>query len=157
MKINLVINNIDSSLKDYANISPVLDKNGFNKGDIHNLDWCADDAAVTHLIADDVLSRFAFPEIVGILNNWIRKLCLKGIITVRGIDFEEVARALILEQINVHEAAKLIYGEQKESFDIRCSSLSILDLVGYLEQSGLTITRKVFDGFHYTVEAQRNK
>lgn len=155
MKINLVINNENGSLKNYANISPVLDKNGFNKGNIHNLDWCADDSSVTHLIADDVLSRFAFPEINSILTNWIRKLAIKGIITIRGIDFEEVARALVLEQINVQDAAKLIYGEQTSSIDIRCSSMSILDLISYLEQFGLLITLKMFDGFHYTVEAQR--
>ena len=155
MKINLVINNENSALKGYANISPLLDKKGFNKGNVHNLDWVADPASVTHLIADDVLSRFTFPEIDGILQNWLGKLALNGSITLRGIDFEEVARALILEQISIQEAAKLIYGDQKSPEDIRCSSMSILDVVAYLEQHGLQITRKVFEGYQYTVEAVR--
>lgn len=155
MKINLVINNENAAIKNYTNISPILDTKGFNKGNVHNLDWVADNASVTHLIADDVLSRFTFPEVNGILQNWLSKIALNGSITIRGIDFEEVARALVLEQVTIQEAAKLIYGDQKGPEDIRCSSMSILDIVAYLEQYGLQITRKIFEGYQYTVEATR--
>ncbi len=155
MKINLVINNPAASLKGYANVSPILNTHGFNTGQVHNLDWMADDSSCEELIADDVLSRFTFGEANPILKNWIKKLKINGSIILRGVDFEEVCRALILEQLGIREAAELLWGTQKDANDVRVSSMSVLDVIAYFEQSGLQVTRKIFDGYYYSVTATR--
>ncbi len=155
MKFNLILTDSNKCIKDYVNLSPYNDKDGLNQGQINNLDWVCDAGSIEHLIADDILSHFRFPAIADILKNWISKLKVSGKITFRGIDFEEVSRALVLEKMNTLEASKLIWGEQSDIYDVKQSGLSIIDLIEYLEQFGLKVTKKVFEGYKYTVEAVR--
>lgn len=155
MKINLLINNPKGCIKNYVNIDPFGDTEGRNKGDVSNLDWVADQGGVSHLVAHDILPYFSFPRIFAILNNWISKLALNGKITISGVDFEEVARDLILEKLTTVEAAKLLWGSQESELEIKKSSLTILEVKDFLTKAGLRIETAVFDGYNYSIEASR--
>jgi hypothetical protein len=156
MKVNLLLGNPKGCVAHFANIDPLADGNdGRNKGDISTLDWLCDTAGLEHLIADDILPYFPFPKINDILKNWISKIALGGKITIKGVDFEEVCRALTLEKITLMEASKLLWGEQKDIWDVKKSGVSILELVGYLEDAGLKVSKKVFEDYIFCVEAIR--
>lgn len=156
MKIQLLLDAPNSDLKGFVVIDSFADgKDNRNKGDVTNLDWACDTASVEELVADDILPYFPFPKTDEILRNWISKLAVNGKITLRGVDFEEVCRALILGQISIMEAQKLLWGEQDKQWNIKKSGFSILDIIGYLEQIGLKVTKKLFENHYFTVEAMR--
>ena len=158
MKVNLLLDNPNGAIKGYCNIDPLCNgSDGRNKGDITNLDWAFDGGELEHIIINDILSYFPFPELNKILTNWIQKLAINGVITIRGVDFEEVCRGLTLGILNIKDASIMIYGHQQKGWDVRKSSLSILEVIKYLETmvAGLKITKKILDNYSYVVEAQR--
>jgi sporulation protein YlmC with PRC-barrel domain len=156
MKANLLIDNKDGMLKGWANIDPCGDnKDGRNVGPLDNLDWAFDKGELEELLVDNILNKFRFPHLHIVLSNWSSKLAIGGKITIRDVDFEEVARLLLLEKITLQQACVLLWGEQSKDSTVKQCGLSTLEMVKLLEKLGLKITKKIIDGYDFVIEAIR--
>ena len=158
MKANLLLNNKKSKRSGYLNIDPFCEVSDtqYIRGDVSNLDALVDDGSLLELLAHNILEYFPHVMHTHILLNWLKKVGLNGYISIVTTDFEMVCNALTSNQISPNQAQILLWGEQKEQWELKKGCVSFFGIVDFLESRGFKITKKRFgDDFKAIVVAQR--
>ena len=139
----------------FTNIHPDREDESTLKGSITNLDWVAEDAEVTQLMAVDVIDFLQPQEIEDSILHWCGKLRHGGKIFIGGLDLTEAARLVHLRRINLDDANKLIFGTHSSPSDHRKSAMTMRTVEEILVQNGLKIQQSHFVKAQYCVEAMR--
>lgn len=148
MKIQITID--DKPMSGYLYISP---KNGQN---LYNLDNILSDNECLEIWADKILDYIPLDKIQIFVTQLLKKLRHGGKIILGGTDIYEVSKQLMNGKINTQDCNIIMYGSQKSTWDIKRSSLTLVDLSDLLVQLGLRITKKRIAGIEMIVEAIRD-
>lgn len=153
MKLNL-LRNSNRVMSGHLNVDILPGENKV-QGDIANLDPLVDNASCTDIVARNVLEYVPHPEIVNILNHWISKLRHGGKLTIVTTDLRSIAKSIIRDALEPSDYLSLLYGEQRNAFDIKRSILTLGTLSALLESAQLKITNKSMDSFEFSITAER--
>lgn len=124
----------------------------YKQGDISSLEWLTEDNTVNEIIALDCLEYLPANIIQSALLNWAKKLMVGGILKILIPDCHAVARAFSQGQLNLHEYCQLMFGTQQNN-DNRLSAIDAVTLFNMLQETGLTISSKRYEGMALYVEA----
>jgi hypothetical protein len=100
----------------------------------------------------DVLEYYPPDKSEDILNEWVRKLGHKGILTIGIIDSYAIARGLATYKLDIDQFNLFLYGEGE---NLRKASFIVSQIADYLESKGLTILKKRIADYRAVIEAQR--
>lgn len=154
MKLNLGCG--DDIRSGYINIDRVprnqLLTEIYKQGDISSLDWLTEDNTVNEIVALDCLEYLPTNMTKQALANWSQKLSPGGILKVLVPDCHAAARAFTQGQFSLKEYSQVILGTQ-EGDDNRLSLVDATTLLSILQESGLTISLKRYEGVAIYVEA----
>ncbi|KKN58712.1 hypothetical protein LCGC14_0549480 [marine sediment metagenome] len=154
MKINLGCGNDIRS--GYINVDRIpqgknpLDT--YRQGDIGSLDWLTEDATVDEIVALDCLEYLPINLIKQALTNWAQKLSSGGTLKILVPDCHAIAKSFSQGQFNLQEYSQMILGTQ-EGNDNRLSVIDAATLLSTLQEIGLTISLKRYEGVAIYVEA----
>ncbi len=126
----------------------------YRQGDIQSLDWIVEDNTVDEIIAIDCVEYLPKNAIESSIVNWISKLANGGIIKILVPDCHAIAKSFSQGQFNLAEYSQMIFGNQ-DGQDDRLSVIDAATLLGILNDAGLTITLKRYEGVAIYVEATR--
>jgi len=126
----------------------------FKLGDMQTLDWLTEDGTVNEIVAIDCLEYIPFELILQTLKNWTNKLIKGGILKILVPDCHLVAKSFYLGQFNLNEFSQIIFGTQKEN-DTRLCVIDTNTLLNILENLGLSIILKRYEGIAIYVEAEK--
>lgn len=157
MKINLLLDNPTGTINGYKNIDPLA--NGTDErivGDIHNLDWLADNSECEEIIAKNILEYYATELNATILTAWIKKIRRGGRFVFEQLDLDAVCEAYVRNDITFAKMRELLFGEQNKSWNMKKSALTIQILTNFLEGSGFTIQLKRFENLSFCIVATRD-
>jgi predicted SAM-dependent methyltransferase len=124
----------------------------YRQGDIQTLDWLTEYETVNEILAIDCLEYLPIKAIRRTLTNWSQKLVAGGILKILVPDCYAIAKAFSQGQFNLSEYSQMIFGTQ-EGVDSRISVIDAMTLVDLLQEIGLTITLKRYEGVAIYVEA----
>lgn len=124
----------------------------YRQGDIGSLDWLAEDNTVNEIIALDCLEYLPANAVKQALINWVQKLTAKGTLKILVPDCHAVAKAFAQGQFNLQEYSRITFGTQ-EGNDNRLSIIDAATLFSTLQEIGLTISLKRYEGIAIYVEA----
>lgn len=140
----------------YINIDDVPpteeNKDVYKQGSFESLDWLCEDDTVQEIIIKDSIGRIPLNALEGVLQNWAQKLQTNGVLKIMVPDAHLVAQMFFQDQISLAEYQGVILGTQYNNMQMR----SLLDapmLMTLLEQAGLSVTIKRYDGLCLYVEA----
>lgn len=140
----------------YVNIDDVPstkeNEDVYKQGSFESLDWLCEDGTVEEIIIKDSICRIPLNSLEGVVQNWAQKLQPSGVLKIMTPDAYLVAQMFFQDQISLTEYQGTILGTQYSKIQMR----SILDaptLIGLLEQAGLSVTTKRYDGLYFYVEA----
>ena len=157
MKLNLGCGQ-DLRTSGYLNIdkypSTNLPREVYQQGDIQSLDWIVEDNTVEEIIALDCIEYLPINVIKLALLNWAAKLCQNGILKILMPDCFAVAKAFAQGQFNLDEYLQITFGKQ-ENDDNRLSAMDMITLCNILNEAGLTITLKRYEGVAIYIEATK--
>jgi len=142
MKVNLTLD-AQNTLNGYENINLV------EMGTYDLTAVC--DAEAKEILANNVLQTCIYPKLKEVLALWIKKLRLGGKLVVCGIEGYSVAAKYNSMEISLEDFNKLIYGNHSVSV-VNCE-----EVVDWLIELGLTITKKKIQGISFVVEGERNE
>jgi len=126
----------------------------YKQGDVESLDWLATDGSVDEIVALDCLEYLPIASMKPAITNWIQKLNSGGILKIMVPDCHAVAQAFAQGQLNLQEYLQITFGTQS-GVDSRMSAIDGLTLLAILQEAGLTITLKRYEGVAIYVEAQK--
>lgn len=124
----------------------------YKQGDIANLDWLAEDNTVDEIVALDCLEYLPTNIVQSALLNWAKKLVAGGTLKILVPDCHAVAKAFSQGQLNLQEYLKIMFGTQQNN-DNRLSAIDTITLLNILQEIGLTILLKRYEGVAIYVEA----
>jgi predicted SAM-dependent methyltransferase len=154
MKINLGCGNDVRS--GYINIdrlpSNQVPPDIYRQGDISSLDWLTEDNTVNEIIALDCLEYLPTNVIKQALINWAQKLSVGGILKILVPDCHAIAKSFAQGQFSLKEYSQMILGTQ-EGNDNRLAVIDAATLLSILQEIGLTISLKRYEGVAIYVEA----
>jgi len=138
---------------DYLNID-IKDNNveNFRVGCVRCIDWICEDETVEEILAMDILAYIPPNDLKSTIKNWISKLQPNGIIKMSIIDLFAVSEAFVRGQASTDEFIILLFGKVN---DQRLSAMDSQMLLSLIEEQGLIIKTKRFDGIIFYVEAQK--
>jgi len=123
--------------------------------DLLALDGRVEDGTADRIVARDVLDGIPWREVDALLTMLGRKLRRGGVLTIRVIDGEQVARAFAAGALGHHEAQRLLYGDQGYPEDTRRSLWSAAEVSRRLEMIGLKVERLEQRGMLLVARARR--
>jgi len=126
----------------------------YRQGDIESLDWIAEDNTVDEIIAIDCLEYLPTNVIKQALTNWAQKLIVGGILKILVPDCQAIAKSFAQGQFNLQEYSRMVLGTQ-EGNDKRLSVIDTATLLSTLQEIGLTIYLKRYEGVAIYVEAKK--
>ena len=126
----------------------------YRQGDINSLDWLTEDNKIEEIIALDCLEYLPANMIQPALLNWANKLTAGGILKILVPDCHAVAKAFSQGQLNLQEYLKIMFGTQQNN-DNRLSAIDTVTLLSILQEIGLTISLKRYEGVAVYVEATK--
>lgn len=156
MKINLGCGNdvrqgyVNIDRMPQGQVSPDL----YRQGDISSLDWLTEDGTVDEMVALDCLEYLPTNVLKQTLINWAKKLLAGGVLKVLIPDCFAIAVSFSQGQFNLAEFSKMILGTQ-EGNDNRLSVIDQATLISTLQEIGLTISLKRYEGVAFYVEATK--
>jgi len=130
-----------------------LSQEMYRTGDIAHLDWLTEDNTVEEIVAIDCLEYLSMAMINGTLENWCQKLCVGGVLKILVPDCHAVAQSFCNGQLNLYEYARITLGTRECGGDNRLSLIDCQTLSSMLEQYGLTISVKRYEGIAIYLEA----
>ncbi len=140
----------------YINIDDIPpteeNKDIYKQGSFEYLDWLCEDETVEEIIIKDSIGRIPLNALGDVLQNWAQKLQSGGILKIMTPDAHLVAQMFFQDQISLVEYQKIVLGTQYNNIHIQ-SLLDVPTLVELLEQAGLSITTKRYDGLYLYIEA----
>ncbi len=154
MKINLGCGQdirtgyINIDLKPPGGMPPEL----YRQGDIRTLDWIVEDGTVEEIIALDCLEYLPINAVKLALVNWAQKLSVGGVLKLLVPDCYAIAKAFAQGQFDLQEYSKITFGTQEE-MDNRLSMIDANTLLDILQEVGLTINLKRYEGVAIYMEA----
>jgi len=155
MKLNLGCGN-DIRQTGYVNVdirsNDKLPTEIYRQGDIQSLDWLCENNMVEEILALNVLSYIQMPNIRSTIAGWSDKLIENGTLKMSVIDIYGIAKMFSNGQMSSRDFVLAMFGTQNND-DCCRSAIDINDLCALLEESGLTITTKRYDGLFLFVEA----
>lgn len=159
MRLNLGCTTETVRKQGYINIDdrPPTDenKNVYRQGSFESLDWLCEDGAVEEIIIKDSIGRIPINSLKDALQNWAQKLQPGGILKIMTPDAHLVAQMFFQDQIALAEYQNIVLGTQYSNVQMR-SLLDAPTLINLLEQAGLAITLKRYDGLCLYIEAMKN-
>ena len=157
MKLNLLLNNASWVRSGYLNLDPHAPENDpqRTRASVVQLDDHVDDGEVEELLAHDVLEYIPGREADQVLNHWVKKLAHGGILSIRTPDLRAIAHGLTYRLITIDDANLVLHGDQAQDWQTCKATYSLDHLVKVLEGKGLKIIRRLKDGYHCLVVAQR--
>ncbi len=126
----------------------------YQQGDIQSLDWITENGTVDEIVALDCLEYLPTNVIKQTLTNWAQKLSANGILKILVPDCHAIAKAFVQGQFNLQEYSKMIFGTQ-EGNDNRLAVIDTATLLSTLQEVGLTISLKRYEGVAIYVEATK--
>lgn len=126
----------------------------YRQGNINSLDWLVEDGTVEEIIAIDCLEYLPTNGIEQALINWANKLSSDGTLKIMVPDCHAIAKAFVLGQFNLKEYSQMTLGTQ-EGNDNRLSVIDTDTLLRILQNVGLTISLKRYEGVAIYVEATK--
>jgi len=153
MKLNL-LRNSNKVMSGHLNVD-ILPGEGKVQGDIANLDSLVDAASCTDIVARNVLEYVPHPDLLPVLNHWISKLRHGGKITINTTDLRSIAKAVARDALEPSEYLELLYGRQRDAFDIKRSILTPSTLSALLESASLRVINKSIDSYEFSITAER--
>jgi len=157
MKIRLAVNQVP--LVGYVNIDPAPQKSVQDEvvhiRDIKNLHGVCEQSECTEVRAEDVLDFIPLEQLGNVLAGWTYALRHGGKLVIGGTDAMSVSRAYLSGDINTQEYNELIHGVGLHPWSMKSGQVNMSELSEVLEQLGLQVIKKRFNGFKMTVEAIR--
>lgn len=142
----------------YVNIDRMpqgqMPKDTYRQGDIKSLDWLVEDGAVEEIIAIDSLEYLPTAVVKEALTNWAQKLSPGGTLKLLVPDCYAIAKSFAIGQFGLEQYSEMILGTQKNN-DNRLSVIDANTLLDMLQELGLTISLKRYEGIAIYVEAIR--
>ena len=129
-----------------------MSKDVYRQGDIGSLDWLTEDGIIDEIIAIDCLEYLPVNSIKQALVNWAQKLSVGGTLKILVPDCHTVAKSFAQGQFSLQEYSQIIFGIQ-DGNDNRLSVIDTTTLLSTLQEIGLTITLKRYEGVAIYVEA----
>jgi len=123
----------------------------YRQGDIQSLDWLTEDDTVDEIVALDCIEYLPANVIKHAVTNWSQKLITGGTMKILMPDCHAIAKAFVQGQFNLSEFSQMIFGTP-EANDSRLSAIDALTLLGILQDIGLTVTTKRYEGVALYVE-----
>ncbi len=124
----------------------------YRQGDISSLDWLTEDATVEEIVALDCLEYLPTNLVKQALINWAQKLSPGGILKILVPDCHAIAKSFAQGQFSLQEYSKMVLGTQ-EGNDNRLAVIDAATLMSTLQEIGLTISLKRYEGVAIYVEA----
>lgn len=124
----------------------------YQQGDISSLDWLTENNMVEEILAIDCLDYLPINVIKQTLINWAQKLTINGVLKIKVSDCHLTAKAFFQGQLNLQEYLQIIFGTQNNN-DNRLSAIDTVTLLNILQEIGLTISLKRYEGVAIYVEA----
>lgn len=124
----------------------------YKQGSFESLDWLCEDGTVEEIIIKDSICRISLSDLGDVLRNWAQKLKSGGVLKIMTADAHLVAQMFFQDQISLTEYQQIILGTQHSNIKM-LSLLDVPTLTGLLEQAGLSITTKRYDGLCLYIEA----
>ena len=124
----------------------------YRQGDIQTLDWLTEDETVDEILAIDCIEYLPTKVIGQSLANWAQKLIVEGTLKILVPDCHVIAKAFAQGQFSLSEYSQMIFGTQ-EGVDSRVSVIDTVTLINLLQEIGLTVTLKRYEGVAIYVEA----
>lgn len=164
MKINLLMGS-DNVLSDAINIDPLATNAAmigpnqqFEAGphkyalQLTNLDSVCDDSEVDEIVANGV-SEYLGVELLGALNNWVKKLRRGGRLIVSGVDFYCLAKSYSSFYINEELAQNLLYSNPATPWQTKKNIMTSEIMQQLLTERGLKINKCRVSNMEFLVEA----
>ena len=140
----------------YINIDLILQSQvppeTYRQGDIQSLDWITEDDTVNEIVALDCLEYLPTNVVKQALINWVQKLSTGGILKILVPDCHAIAKAFVQGQFSLEEYSKMILGTQ-EGNDNRLAVIDTATLISTIQELGLTISLKRYEGVAIYIEA----
>lgn len=154
MKINLGCgNDIRSGYVNVDRLPPnQMPPEIYRQGDIQSLDWLTEDDTAEEIVSLDCLEYLPINSVQSALANWVKKLVSGGVIKILVPDCHAIAKSFYQGQFSLQEFRTMIFGTQ-ENNDNRLSAIDAITLTKTLEELGLTVSTKRYDGIAIYVEA----
>lgn len=124
----------------------------YQQGDIGSLDWLTEDNTVSEIVATDCIEYLPTVVVKQALINWAQKLIIGGILKILVPDCHLIAKAFAQGQLNLPEYTQIMFGTQRDN-DNRLSAIDAATLLSTLQEIGLTISLKRYEGVAIYVEA----
>ncbi len=124
----------------------------YRQGDISSLDWLTEDNTVDEIVAIDCLEYLTMKTVPQAVTNWVKKLKVGGVLKILVPDCHSIARSFAQGQFNLAEYSQMILGTQEHG-DNRLSVIDTPTLLKILENAGMTISTKRYEGVAIYVEA----
>lgn len=128
--------------------------NIYKQGDIQSLDWITEDNTVNEIVALDCLIYLPTNIIKQALINWVQKLSVGGILKILVPDCHAIAKSFSQGQFSLQEYSQMVLGTQ-EGNDNRLAIIDAATLLSILQEIGLTISLKRYEGVAIYVEATK--
>lgn len=156
MRLNLIVNQANY-LQDYINICPYaeFEDNNVVYGDFNDLSMFVDDGEADEVRAISVLECFAFTDLSKLLDQWIKKVKLGGLLTVGGTELTLICKAAVNRELTFEDVVKYLYGNSIH--ERKLCTLNSLYLRGLLEQKKLQIKLHRITNYNFVVQAERNQ
>ncbi len=126
-------------------------KDVYRQGDISSLDWLTEDDTLDEILALDCLEYLQTNAVKQALINWAKKLSNGGVLKILIPDCYAVAKAFSQGQFSLGEYSQITFGTQ-EGNDNRLSVIDAATLISTLQEIGLTISLKRYEGVAIYVE-----
>ena len=140
----------------YVNIDrlpqPQISLDIYRQGNIDYLDWLTEDNTVDEIVALDCLVYLSTNVMKQALINWAQKLSTGGILKILIPDCHLIAKSFAQGQFSLKEYSQMTLGTQ-EGNDNRLSLIDATTLLSTLQEIGLTISLKRYEGVAIYVEA----
>ena len=151
MKLNLGCG--DDLRSGYINVDIFPSSNEcYRQGDMTSLDWLTEDGVVDEIIALDCIEYLPINEIQSTITNWIKKLVSGGVLKILVPDCYATAKAFYQGQLSLQEYSQITFGTQTGT-DKRLSMIDTTTMISLLEEAGMTISTKRYEGIAIYVEA----
>ncbi len=126
----------------------------YKQGDIQSLDWLVKDDNVEEILAMDCLEYLPVNAVHPAVSNWANKLVSGGIMKILVPDCHAVAKAFSIGQLNLSEYLTLMFDTHSNK-DKRLSAIDVKTLFEILQNLGLSISLKRYEGVAIYVEATK--
>jgi len=126
----------------------------YRQGDARSLDWLCENQTVEEILAMHVLNYMPVAQVPLSLKNWIDKLCNNGVLKVSVPDVNALAKMFANDQLSTREFVTSVFGTQQDE-DICRSAMDATLLIKILEEYGLIVKTKRYDGIMFYVEAEK--